>query len=69
MKIDVYTKVVLTLIAIALWGILVKPLFVPKAKASSEYVSVVGTVHVDIAQVAGKQLSMFSPAVPVEVVK
>ncbi len=41
MKIDLYTKLILTLIAIALWGMLLKPIFMSnRVNASSGIVDV-----------------------------
>ncbi|MGH7791509.1 MAG: hypothetical protein ACREOB_04265 [Thermodesulfobacteriota bacterium] len=48
MKIDLYTKVVLTAIAIALWGILLKPIFESdRVNASS------GVLDVNIKEIGG----------------
>lgn len=54
MKIDLYTKFVLTVIALALVGMLFKPIFVSKgAHASVGYVQVTGTVDVNIKSING----------------
>ncbi|MBI2486202.1 MAG: hypothetical protein HYW01_04435 [Deltaproteobacteria bacterium] len=48
MKPDLYTKIVITAIAIALWGILLKPIFVSdRVNASS------GVVDVNIKEIGG----------------
>ncbi len=51
MKIDLYTKVILTLIAIGLWGILLKPLFITEPVIASN-----GITDVNIREIAGKRL-------------
>jgi hypothetical protein len=51
MKIDLYTKVVLTVIAIALWGILLKPIYVSDRVNASTAV-----VDVNIKEVGGKRV-------------
>ena len=51
MKIDLYTKIVLTVIAIALWGILLKPIFMSDSVSASTAV-----VDVNIKEVGGKRV-------------
>jgi len=51
MKIDLYTKLILTLIAIALWGILLKPIFMSDRVSASTAV-----VDVNIKEVGGKRV-------------
>jgi hypothetical protein len=51
MKIDLYTKLILTMIAIALWGILLKPIFVSDGVSASTAV-----VDVNIKEVGGKRV-------------
>lgn len=48
MKTDLYTKVMLTLIAIGLWGILLKPLFITEPVIASN-----GITDVNIQQIGG----------------
>ena len=51
MKIDLYTKMVLTVIAIALWGMLLKPIFVSdRASASTQM------IDVNIKEIGGKRV-------------
>lgn len=52
MKPDLYTKIVLTLIALGLWAILLKPVFV-----SENVVASTGVVDVNIKQIDGKRAS------------
>lgn len=51
MKADFYTKVILTLIALGLWGILLKPLFISEPVIASN-----GITDVNIREIAGKRL-------------
>ncbi|HWP93436.1 MAG TPA: hypothetical protein VNN20_14685 [Thermodesulfobacteriota bacterium] len=51
MKIDLYTKMLLTVIAIALWGILLKPIFMSDRVSASTAV-----VDVNIKEVGGKRV-------------
>ena len=51
MKMDIYTKLILTMIAIALWGILLKPIFVSDGVSASTAV-----VDVNIKEVGGKRV-------------
>jgi hypothetical protein len=48
---DIYTKLILTMIAIALWGILLKPIFVSDGVSASTAV-----VDVNIKEVGGKRV-------------
>lgn len=48
MKADLYTKIVLTVIAIALWAILLKPIFISERVVASS-----GVVDVNIKEVGG----------------
>lgn len=71
MKIDLYTKFVLTVIALALLGMLFKPIFVSKgANASDGYGQKKEIVDVNIKEIGGVpfSVSMF-PALPVRVEK
>ena len=51
MKTDFYTKVILTLIAIGLWGMLLKPLFISETVIASN-----GIMDVNIRKIAGMRL-------------
>ncbi len=75
MKIDLYTKVVLTVIAVALWGIFLAPFFETKEVGASNGVMdvnikqidgrrVKGVLDVNIAEVSGRN---FFEGVPVDV--
>lgn len=77
MKIDLYTKVVLTVIAVALWGILLAPFFEAKDVVASSGVMDVNIKQIDgrrvksvldvnIAEVSGRK---FFEGVPVDVKK
>ena len=64
MKTDLYTKVILTVIAVALVGILVKDIdFVSKAQAKSPNTTEVlktqssGTIDVNIVKIGGRSVS------------
>ena len=52
MKPDLYMKIVLTLIALGLWAILLKPVFV-----SENVVASTGIIDVNIKQIDGKRAS------------
>ena len=78
MKIDLYTKVVLTIIAIALWGLLLKPIFVSESVSASTQVldvniekiggrTVGGIIDVNIEKINGRTFT--TSALPVEVKK
>ena len=51
MKTDLYTKVILTLIAIGLWGVLLKPLFITEPVVASN-----GITDVNIQRIGGKSV-------------
>lgn len=51
MKTDLYTKVILTIIAIGLWGMLLKPLFISEPVIASN-----GITDVNIKKIAGMNL-------------
>ena len=51
MKIDLYTKVVLTVIAAALWGILLAPFFEAREVGAST-----GVIDVNIKQIDGRRV-------------
>lgn len=51
MKTDTYTKIVLTVIAIALWSIVLKPIFVSDYVAASG-----GVVDVNIKEIGGRHV-------------
>ena len=52
MMTDLYTKIVLTIIAIALWGILIKPIFVSENVRASNQV-----LDVNIKEIGGRTVS------------
>ena len=52
MKTDLYTKIVLTVIAIALWGLLVKPIFVSENVGASTQV-----VDVNMKEIGGRLIN------------
>ena len=52
MKTDLYTKIIFTLIAIALWGILIKPIFVSENVRASNLV-----LDVNIKEIGGRAVS------------
>lgn len=52
MKPDLYTKIVLTVIALGLWAILLKPVFV-----SENVVASTGIIDVNIKQIDGKRVN------------
>lgn len=52
MKIDVYTKIIFALIAIALWGLLLQPFF-----ASKQVVASTGIIDVNIKQIEGRNIN------------
>ncbi len=76
MKTDLYTKVMLTLIAIGLWGVLLKPLFVTEPVIASNSIMDVNiqkiagqnvhkrTLNVNICKVGG--FNVTSPDLPVK---
>lgn len=51
MKTDLYIKVILTIIAIGLWGMLLKPLFISEPVIASN-----GITDVNIKKIAGMNL-------------
>lgn len=51
MKIDTYTKIILTLIALALWGIFLNPFFDTK-----ESVATSGIIDVNLKQIDGSSI-------------
>jgi len=51
MKIDVFTKVILTLIAIALWGLFLQPLLTPRVVDAST-----GVIDVNLKQIDGRDI-------------
>jgi hypothetical protein len=51
MKIDIYTKLVLTVIALGLWGLLLQPLIMPKEVGASTAV-----LDVNIKQIDGRNI-------------
>jgi hypothetical protein len=51
MKIDIYTKVILTLIAVALWGIFLSPFF--KAEETD---AATGIIDVNLKQIDGSSI-------------
>jgi hypothetical protein len=51
MKTDTYTKIMLTLIAIGLWGILLKPLFITEPVVASN-----GIMDVNVQKIAGRSV-------------
>ncbi len=78
MKLDIYTKLILLSIAIALWGILLKPTFVSEnASASSSVLDVnikqidgkrvYGIIGVNIEEVDGR--TFIGPSLPVKISK
>ena len=52
MKTDLYTKIIFTLIAIALWRILIKPIFVSENVRASNQV-----LDVNIKEIGGRAVS------------
>ena len=52
MMTDLYTKIVLTIIAIALWGFLFKPIFVSESVGASSQV-----LDVNIKEIGGRTVS------------
>ena len=76
--IDLYTKVVLTLIAVALWGLLLKPIFISESVGASTQVldvnikeiggrAVRGIIDVNIEKINGRTFT--TSALPVEIKK
>jgi len=61
MKVDNYSKIILTLIAVALWGILLQPYIQTQPVNASN-----GVLQVNIKEVAGRELV---DALPVDVKK
>lgn len=51
MKTDLYTKIILTIIAVGLWGVLLKPLFISEPVIASN-----GITDVNIKKIAGMNL-------------
>ncbi len=79
MKTDLYTKIVLTIIAIALWGILLKPIFISESLGASNRI-----LDVNIKEIGGRTVSdkildvniqkikgqnLITPTLPVEIKK
>jgi hypothetical protein len=52
MKIDIFTKVMLTLIAVALWGLLLQPFMAPKVVGAST-----GVIDVNVKQIDGRNIN------------
>jgi len=52
MIMDTYTKIVFTAIAIALWGLLLQPILMPKVVGASS-----GVMDVNIKQVNGRRVN------------
>ena len=78
MKIDLYTKLILLIIAVALWGILLRPLFRSENATASNAVldvnikqidgrNVIGSLDVNIKKVNGRVFS--GPNVPISIKK
>lgn len=74
MKIDLVTKLILFLIALALWGILLKPFYISETATASNAVldvnikqidgrNVIGSLDVNIKKVNGRNFS--GPLLPV----
>jgi len=63
-KIDIYTKVILTIIAICLLGSLIKPIIFPK-KATAWQESI---LDVNIERISGRYIEL-APPIRVEVVR
>ena len=56
MKVDIYSKIILTLIAVALWGILLQPyIYTQPVNAST------GLVDVNIKEVGGRRVNNTLP--------
>jgi hypothetical protein len=51
MKIDTYTKIILTFIAVALWGIFLSPLFQPNSVNATT-----GIIDVNLKQIDGSSI-------------
>lgn len=51
MKIDVFTKVILTLIAVALWGLLLQPFLASRIVDAST-----GVIDVNLKQIDGREI-------------
>ena len=51
MKIDIFTKVILTLIAVALWGLLLQPFVAPKVVGATT-----GVIDVNVKQIDGRDI-------------
>jgi hypothetical protein len=51
MKLDIYTKLVLTVIALGLWGLLLQPLILPKEVGASSAI-----IDVNIKEINGKRV-------------
>ncbi|GJM17004.1 MAG: hypothetical protein DHS20C13_23310 [Thermodesulfobacteriota bacterium] len=74
MKIDLYTKITLTLIAIALWGLLLQPLIISRPVVASTGITDVNikqidgknikpTIDVNIKEISGRKF--YNPSLPV----
>jgi len=62
MKVDIYTKILLTLIAIALWGLLLQPYIHTEPVIAST-----GVLEVNIKEIAGRRL--VDNTIPVDIKK
>jgi hypothetical protein len=51
MNIDIFTKVILTLIAVALWGLLLQPIFSASVVGAST-----GVIDVNVKQIDGRNI-------------
>jgi len=51
MKLDIYTKLVLTVIALGLWGLILQPLIIPKEVGASPSI-----IDVNIKEINGKRV-------------
>lgn len=52
MKIDLYTKIILTLIAVALWGIMLKPILISDAVVAQDN----KIIKVNLAKIGGEKV-------------
>ena len=78
MKLDTYTKLVLTVIALGLWGILLQPLIMPREVGASSAIldvnikqidgrNIDSVLDVNIEKVNGR--TIYDDSVPVEIKK
>lgn len=51
MKVDIFTKVILTLIAVALWGLFLQPFLTPRVVDAST-----GVIDVNLKQIDGRDI-------------